>query len=82
LTFVVIFTKRATSIIATGDPIFPHPAVTQSLDYEGELAVIIGKGGSQISKENAWQHVWGATIVNDVRICVHRSNVLIADEAR
>ncbi|WWD16905.1 hypothetical protein CI109_101337 [Kwoniella shandongensis] len=64
--FPVIFTKRATSIVGHGHQIYPHPKVTQSLDYEGELGIIIGKGGIQISKEDAWDHVWGATIINDV----------------
>ncbi|POY70523.1 A/B superfamily hydrolase [Rhodotorula taiwanensis] len=64
--FPVIFTKRATSIVGTGIEIFPHPNVTSKLDYEGELAVIIGKAGINIQKADAWQYVWGATILNDV----------------
>ncbi|OCF34080.1 hypothetical protein I317_05647 [Kwoniella heveanensis CBS 569] len=64
--FPVFFTKRASSIIGNGASIYPHPEVTQSLDYEGELAIIIGRGGIGIRKEDAWNHVWGATIVNDV----------------
>lgn len=64
--FPVIFTKRASSIVANGTPIYPHPDVTSSLDYEGELAIIIGKGGLAIKKEDAWKHVWGACILNDV----------------
>lgn len=62
----VIFTKRATSIIADGEPIYPHPGFTESLDYEGEIGVIIGKPGFGITEEAAWQHVWGYTIINDV----------------
>lgn len=65
LTRSVIFTKRASSIVADGTPIYPHPGVTSSLDYEGELAIIIGTGGLGIKREDAWQHVWGACIVND-----------------
>lgn len=64
--FPVIFTKRATSIIGTNQEIYPHPRVTQTLDYEGELGIIIGKAGIQISREDAWDYVWGATIINDV----------------
>ncbi|WVF66958.1 hypothetical protein IAT40_001701 [Kwoniella sp. CBS 6097] len=64
--FPVFFTKRASSIIGNGASIYPHPEVTQALDYEGELAIIIGRGGIGIRKEDAWNHVWGATIVNDV----------------
>ncbi|GKZ23784.1 hypothetical protein AbraIFM66951_004626 [Aspergillus brasiliensis] len=62
----VIFTKRATSIIGPEDPILLHPKFTSTLDYEGEIGVIIGKPGFQISEENASDHAWGYTIVNDV----------------
>jgi 2-keto-4-pentenoate hydratase/2-oxohepta-3-ene-1,7-dioic acid hydratase in catechol pathway len=68
----VIFTKRSTSIIGPQDPIYPHPKVTSSVDYEGELGIIVGKTGSQIPKEKAWEYVWGATIINDVRIPASR----------
>lgn len=62
----VIFTKRATSIIGDGENIFLHPAFTQSLDYEGEIGIIISKTGFQVSKENAMDYVWGYTIINDL----------------
>ena len=62
----VIFTKRATSIIADGEDIYPHAGFTESLDYEGEIGVIVGKAGFKISEQDAWEHVWGYTIVNDV----------------
>lgn len=65
-THPVIFTKRATSIIANGDEIFPHPSFTQSVDYEGEIGVIIGKSGFQISEADAMTHIWGYTIINDM----------------
>jgi len=65
-THPVIFTKRATSIIAHGESIFPHPGFTETVDYEGEIGVIIGKGGSRISEADAMKHVWGYTIINDV----------------
>src|SRR5207253_9648897 len=42
------------------------PAVSQALDYEAELAVIIGRGGKAIARADAMQHVWGYTIINDV----------------
>ncbi|KAJ7775623.1 hypothetical protein DFH07DRAFT_799239 [Mycena maculata] len=64
--FPVLFTKRATSIIPTGKPIYTHPSVTASPDYEGELGIIIGKAGLGVSKEAAWDYVWGAVIINDV----------------
>lgn len=65
-THPVIFTKRSTSIVASGHDIYPHPNFTQSLDYEGEIGVIIGKPGFAIDEKNAMDHVWGYTIINDV----------------
>jgi 2-keto-4-pentenoate hydratase/2-oxohepta-3-ene-1,7-dioic acid hydratase in catechol pathway len=62
----VIFTKRATSIIADGEGILLHPGFTETVDYEGEVGVIIGKAGFQIREEDAWDHVWGYTVINDV----------------
>lgn len=65
-THPVIFTKRATSIIASGEPIFAHPGFTESLDYEGEIGVIVGKAGFKIAEADAMSHVWGYTIINDM----------------
>lgn len=68
--FPMYFTKRATSIVPTGAEIYHHSTITQTVDYEGELGIIIGKGGSGIKKKDAWKHVWGATIINDVKSIV------------
>ena len=62
----VIFTKRSTSIIAHEEEIMPHPDFTSTLDYEGEIGVIIGKSGFQIGEAEAERYVWGYTIINDV----------------
>jgi 2-keto-4-pentenoate hydratase/2-oxohepta-3-ene-1,7-dioic acid hydratase in catechol pathway len=62
----VIFTKRFTSIIANGENIYPHPKFTETLDYEGEIGVIIGKVGFRVSEEDAMDYVWGYTIINDM----------------
>ncbi|KAK2052916.1 hypothetical protein LY76DRAFT_687587 [Colletotrichum caudatum] len=62
----VIFTKRATSIIAHGDNIQIPKGFTESADYEGEIGVIIGQAGYQIRENDAWNYVWGYTIINDV----------------
>ncbi|OAL03223.1 hypothetical protein IQ06DRAFT_315423 [Phaeosphaeriaceae sp. SRC1lsM3a] len=62
----VIFTKRATSIIANEEDILLDENFTSSLDYEGEIGVIIGKGGSHITEQNANEHIWGYTIINDI----------------
>ncbi len=64
--FPVVFTKPHTAIIAHGEPILSAMDPTGGLDYEGELAVVIGRGGRGISKAKALSHVFGYTIVNDV----------------
>ncbi|PWW74378.1 hypothetical protein C7212DRAFT_283616 [Tuber magnatum] len=65
-THPVIFTKRATSIVACHSEIFPHTGWTKTLDYEGEIGVILGKGGFGIPEGEALDYVWGFTIINDV----------------
>lgn len=60
----MVFSKRSTSIIAANEEIFPHPNFTQTIDYEGEVGVIIGKTGFNISADRAMEHVWGYTIIN------------------
>jgi 2-keto-4-pentenoate hydratase/2-oxohepta-3-ene-1,7-dioic acid hydratase in catechol pathway len=60
------FTKPASTIVGPDEPVFSHPDATQEIDYEVELALIIGKGGRGIRKEDAYGHVWGYTVVNDV----------------
>lgn len=62
----VIFTKRYTSIIAEGEEVYVHPEFTSTADYEGEIGVIIGKSGFRIQEEDAMNHVWGYTIINDM----------------
>lgn len=61
----VIFTKRATSIIAHGEDVLLHPDFTQTPDYEGEIGVIVGKAGYKIPEAQAMDYVWGYTIIND-----------------
>jgi 2-keto-4-pentenoate hydratase/2-oxohepta-3-ene-1,7-dioic acid hydratase in catechol pathway len=62
----VVFTKPATTIIGPGATIPAHADVTRQLDYEAELTVIIGKAGRGIKKADAFGHVFGYTLVNDV----------------
>jgi len=66
--FPQFFTKAPDTVIAPGAAIPDHTAtgVTKWLDYEGELTLIIGKPGANISKEDALSHVFGWTIGNDV----------------
>lgn len=61
----VYFTKVPESVLAPAGKIVHH-AVTKELDYEVELAVVIGEGGRDIPRERALEHVFGYTIVNDV----------------
>ena len=61
----VIFSKVTTSVTGPFDDIEPHHDVTNELDYEAELGVIIGRGGRGISRERAFDHVWGYTIIDD-----------------
>lgn len=62
----VFFTKLPTTVIGPKQTIPLHPNATSQVDYEGELAIIIGKRGSQIPENEAWEHVFGYTILNDV----------------
>lgn len=62
----IIFSKVPESVIPSGASVLIDAAVSTAIDYEAELAVIIGKGGRGISKEDAYDHVWGYTIINDV----------------
>ena len=56
----------ATGVIGPGDDILWDPAVTQKLDYETELAIVIGKAGRHIPEDRAGEHIFGYTIMNDV----------------
>lgn len=62
----IVFTKSTGSVVGPGAPIDPHLELTESLDYEIELGVIIGKAGRGIAAADVPDHVWGYTIVNDV----------------
>lgn len=62
----IVFSKPPETVIAHGDRIWDAVGVSDALDYEAELAVIIGKGGRGISKASAMEHVWGYTIINDM----------------
>ena len=62
----IIFSKVPDCVIGPDQDILLDPGVSEAVDYEAELAVIIGTGGRGISKDAAMDHVWGYTIVNDV----------------
>ena len=62
----IFFSKSHTSIIGPGEFIPATDDWTNSVDYEVELAVVIGSGGRRIQKSDAYNHVFGYTIINDV----------------
>ncbi len=59
-----IFTRFADSLSAHGVPL-AKPTVTSRFDFEGELAVVIGKGGRNISQADAFEHIAGYACFND-----------------
>ena len=61
----ILFTKWPNSVIAHLEPIPSYLDYTHSTDYEGELTVVIGPGGRGIAKADAFDHVYGYTIIND-----------------
>jgi 2-keto-4-pentenoate hydratase/2-oxohepta-3-ene-1,7-dioic acid hydratase in catechol pathway len=62
----VIFTKPPASVVGPGVTVMASLDPTQTVDYEGELGVVIGKSAFQVSKSDAWNHVLGYVIINDV----------------
>ncbi|WP_026022498.1 fumarylacetoacetate hydrolase family protein [Kurthia senegalensis] len=63
---IVVFTKAPTAIAADEETLSVHADVTDSFDYEGELAIVIGKKGKNIPKALAYDYVFGYTIANDL----------------
>jgi len=63
----IVFTKVPECVIGPHDEVrLPGEAVSAQIDYEAELAVVIGKSGRNIARDDALSHVFGYTIVNDV----------------
>jgi 2-keto-4-pentenoate hydratase/2-oxohepta-3-ene-1,7-dioic acid hydratase in catechol pathway len=62
---IVLFAKFPSCLIGHGEPIV-YPRITSELDYEGELAVVIGRQARDVPVERALDYVGGYTIVNDV----------------
>ncbi|MEM9168098.1 MAG: fumarylacetoacetate hydrolase family protein [Pseudomonadota bacterium] len=65
-THPIVFTKAACTVTGPYSDVVVPWDVTNEVDYEGELGVVIGRGGRGINKENAYDHVWGYTVINDV----------------
>ncbi len=63
---VLIFTKSPTAIAADYEEVSTHHTKTTQLDYEGELAIVIGKEGKDIPRQLAYDYIFGYTIANDV----------------
>jgi len=61
----ILFAKYGPTIVGPGDPVI-SPRNTQQLDYEAELAVVIGRGGRDIPVESALEHVAGYMCFNDI----------------
>jgi 2-keto-4-pentenoate hydratase/2-oxohepta-3-ene-1,7-dioic acid hydratase in catechol pathway len=62
----IVFTKVPECVVATGHDVLLPTTVSTQIDYEAELAVVIGRGGRNIARADALGHVYGYTIVNDV----------------
>lgn len=59
-----VFARARDSVTGHQQPL-RHPEVSEQFDYEGELAVVIGKPGFQITQDEAWDHIAGYTIMNE-----------------
>jgi 2-keto-4-pentenoate hydratase/2-oxohepta-3-ene-1,7-dioic acid hydratase in catechol pathway len=62
----VLFGKPATAVTGPGQPILHNGDLTEQLDWECELAVVIGRTAHRVSEANAWEHVFGYSIMNDI----------------
>ena len=64
--FPIVFSKVPECVVAHHGVVQIDPSVSEAIDYEAELGVIIGKSGRAIEASHALDHVWGYTIINDV----------------
>lgn len=62
----VLFSKPATAVTGPGQPILHNGDLTEQLDWECELAVVIGRTAFRVSEEDAYDHIFGYSIVNDL----------------
>ena len=62
----IVFTKVPECVVGPRDDVLLPAGVSSQIDYEAELAVVIGKGGKNIPRARALEHVFGYTVVNDV----------------
>jgi acylpyruvate hydrolase len=66
-TYPALFPRFPSSLVAAGEPVI-RPKVSNQLDYECELTIVIGKGGRHIPEAKALDHVFGYTLFNDVSV--------------
>jgi 2-keto-4-pentenoate hydratase/2-oxohepta-3-ene-1,7-dioic acid hydratase in catechol pathway len=59
-----LFVRNPSSVVGSGQPI-EKPNVSEQLDYEGELVIVIGREGRHIPRERAWDHIFGMTLCNE-----------------
>ena len=59
-----LFVRSMSSMTGSGQPL-EKPKVSDQLDYEGELVIVIGQGGRHIPREKAWSHIFGMTLCNE-----------------
>ncbi len=62
----IIFSKPPTTVTATNTEIIKNTKLTEQLDWEVELAVVIGKKGKYVAKDDAMDYVFGYTVINDI----------------
>ncbi|ODV03848.1 MAG: hydrolase [Rubrivivax sp. SCN 70-15] len=63
----IVFTKAPETVIGPTDAVvLPGAAISEQIDYEAELTIVIGKGGKNIRRADWREHVFGYTIINDV----------------
>jgi 2-keto-4-pentenoate hydratase/2-oxohepta-3-ene-1,7-dioic acid hydratase in catechol pathway len=65
--FPTIFTRFASTLVGHGAPIL-RPALSDQLDYEGEMVAVIGRGGRHIAKDAALDHVIGYSVFNEASV--------------
>ncbi|WOH63133.1 fumarylacetoacetate hydrolase family protein [Bradyrhizobium sp. BWA-3-5] len=59
-----LFVRNPSSVVGSGQPI-EKPKISEQLDYEGELVIVVGKKGRHIPRERAFEHVFGMTLCNE-----------------
>ena len=64
--YAVYFSKRVNRAVGPFGEIDSHPGLVEELDYEAELAAVIGRPCRNVAKEDAWKYIFGYTVLNDV----------------